>query len=102
MKYKAKIITLEKQADGRLLVRLNVVDKNDPTETIPDALTGDKTRDKIVRQISFYTTKKELKARIADEIHQYHKLLFNKQELDPVTEYGKKEFDIDDDTGDVI
>ncbi len=97
MKYKVKIITLEKLGDKQILVRLNVVDKNDPTEKI-----GDKTRDKIVRQISFYTTKKELKARIADEIKQCHKLLFPKKKLDSVMELGKKEFDIDDETGDII
>ena len=95
MKYKAKIVTLEKQSDGRILVRLNIVDKNDPTEVFG---TND-IRDKIVRTISFHTTKKELKIRIADEIQQCHKLLFKKQKLNPITELGKEEFDIDDETG---
>ncbi len=94
MKYKAKIVTLEKQSDGRILVRLNIVDKNDPTEKI-----GNETRDKIVRQISFHTNEKQLKKSIADEIQQCHKLLFKKQKLNPVTELGKEEFDIDDETG---
>lgn len=94
MKYKAKIIALEEQEDGQILVRLNVVDKNDPTEKL-----GGKTRDKIVRQISFHTTKKQLKPRIADELKQCHKMLFPKKKLNPVTELGKKEFDIDDATG---
>ena len=97
MKYKVKIATLEKQIDGRILVRLNVVDKNDPTEKI-----GNETRDKIVRQISFHSTKKELKAKIADEIKQCHKLLFKKQKLNPASELGKEEFDIDDKTGEII
>ena len=96
MKYKAKIITLEKQSDGQILVRLNVVDKKNPTEKV-----GGKTRDKIVRQISFHTTEKELEARIADEIKQCHKLL-SSQKLDPEKELGKKEFDIDDETGNII
>ena len=97
MKYKAKIITLEKQSDGQILVRLNVVDKKDPTEEV-----GSETRDKIVRQISFHTTEKELEARIADEIKQCHKLLFPEKKLDPIKKLGKKEFDIDDENGNII
>ena len=89
---------MEKQKDGQILVRLNVVDKNDPIEDVGT----DIERDKIVRQISFHTTEKELEARIADEIKQCHKLLFPEKKLDPLTEFGKKEFDIDDETGKII